>query len=167
MVSRVPWRTRLDARGEPSVHGPALAASAGRLEDLLMADDQFNEAHDRLFRSHFERVNQLADRGYADVQPAYRLGYAAALDAKNRARRFEEVETDLENGWLNVRVGGGEWASVRELARVAFDSARQGRVSNMTPAMADSGHDRVSYNDPLAGAMDPTDPASPEEQIGG
>lgn len=132
-----------------------------------MADDQFSEAHDRLFRSHFERVNRLADRAYADVQPAYRLGYAAALDAKNRGRRFEEVETDLENGWLNVRVGGGEWASVRELARVAFDSARQGRIANMTPAMADSGHDRVSYNDPLAGAMDPTDPASPEEQIGG
>ena len=132
-----------------------------------MADDRFTEAHDRLFRSHFERVNQLADRAYADVQPAYQLGYAAAMTFTNRGLRFEQVETDLENGWLNVRVGGGEWASVREFARTAFDSARQGRVANMTPAMADSGHDRVSYNDPLADAMDPTDPASLEEQIGG
>ncbi len=132
-----------------------------------MADDRLNETQDRLFRSHFARINRLADRAYADVEPAYRLGYSAALDTKNRGRRFEEVETDLENGWMNVRVGGGEWASVRELARVAFDSARQGRVANMTPAIADSGRDRVSYNDPLAGAMDPTDPASPEEQIGG
>lgn len=132
-----------------------------------MADDRLNETQDRLFRSHFERVNQFADRAYSDVEPAYRLGYAAALDSKNRGRRFDQIETDLENGWLNVRVGGGEWASVRELARVAFDSARQGRVANMTPAIADSGHDRVSFNDPLAGAMDPTDPASPEEQSGG
>lgn len=132
-----------------------------------MADDRFNETQDRLFRSHFERVNRLADRGYGDVEPAYRLGYSAALDTRNRGRRFEEVETDLENGWLNVRVGGGEWASVRELARVAFDSATQGRVANMTPAIAGPGHDRVSYNDPLAGAMDPTDPASPEDRIGG
>lgn len=132
-----------------------------------MADDRFTEAHDRLFRSHFERVNQLADRSFAEAQPAYRLGYSAATDARNRGRRFEEVETDLEHGWLNVRVGGGEWASVREFARAAFDSARQGRVANMTPAIANSGRDRVSYNDPLADAMDPTDPASPEEQIGG
>lgn len=132
-----------------------------------MADDRFTEAHDRLFRSHFERINQRADRGYAEAQPAYRLGYLAAVDVKHRGRRFEEVETDLEHGWLNVRVGGGEWASVREFARAAFDSARQGRVANMTPAMADSGRDRVSYNDPLADAMDPTDPASPEERLGG
>lgn len=132
-----------------------------------MADDRFTDTHDRLFRSHFERVNQVADRAYGDVQPAYQLGYAAAMDFRNRGRRFDEIETDLENGWMNVRVGGRDWASVREFARTAFDSARQGRVANMTPAIADSGHDRVSYNDPLAGAMDPTDPDSPEEQIGG
>jgi hypothetical protein len=132
-----------------------------------MPDDRFTEAHDRLFRSHFERVNRLADRGYPDVQPAYRLGYAAAVDGRTRGRRFEEVETDLEQGWLNVRVGGSDWASVRELARAAFDSARQGRVSNMTPAIADAGRDRVSYNDPLPDGADPTDPAGTEEQIGG
>jgi hypothetical protein len=132
-----------------------------------MADDRFTDAHDRLFRSHFERVNQLADRAYTDVEPAYRLGYFAAINNSTRGRRFEQVETDLESGWLNVRVGGGDWASVREFARAAFDSARQGKVANMTPAIADSGHDRVSYNDPLADAMDPTDPASPEGRIGG
>lgn len=132
-----------------------------------MADDRFTEAHDRLFRSHFARVNRLADRSYADARPAYRLGYVAAMDAKHRGRGFEDIESELENGWLNVRVGGGDWASVREFARSAFDSARQGRVVDTTPAMSDSGRDRVSYNDPLAGAMDPTDPASPEERIGG
>lgn len=132
-----------------------------------MADDRFTDAHDRLFRSHFERVNRVADRAYGDAQPAYRLGYFAALDARNGGRRFEEVETDLENGWLNVRVGASEWAAVREFARAAFDSARQGRVANMTPAIASLGHDRVSYNDPLPDGMDPTDPDSPEERIGG
>lgn len=132
-----------------------------------MADDRLSDVHDRLFRSHFERVNQFADRAYATVQPAYQLGYFAAVNAMNRGRRFEEVETDLENGWLNVRVDGGEWSSVREFARAAFDSARQGRVANMTPAIADAGRARVSYNDPLPGAMDPTDPAGPEDRIGG
>lgn len=130
----------------------------------MMADDRLPDAHDRLFRSHFERANQRADRAYAVVQPAYQLGYFAAIAATNRGRRFEEVETDLENGWLNVRVDGGDWASVREFARAAFDSARQGRVANMTPAIADPGRDRVSYNDPLPGAMDPTDPDSPEQR---
>jgi len=82
-----------------------------------MADDRFTDAHDRLFRSHFERVNRLADRAYTDARPAYQLGYSAAMNNNARGRRFEEVETDLENGWLNVRVGAGDWASVREFAR--------------------------------------------------
>ncbi len=124
-----------------------------------MHDDEVRD-HDRLFRSHFERVNRLADVGYERVGPAYRLGFAAASNADSAAT-FEEVEKDLENGWLNVRVGGGEWASVRELARVGFDCAQQGRIPDAPPS-GEAPRDRPSYADPLADGMDPTSPDSPE-----
>ena len=114
---------------------------------------------DALFRSHFEHVNRFADRSYAQVRPAYQLGQDAAL-ADDRAARFEEIEKDLENGWLNVRVGRGEWASVREFARAGFDYTRQGRIADAPPP--GESPDRPPYADPLGGAIDPAIPDHPE-----
>ena len=115
---------------------------------------------DHFFRSHFEHVNQLADRSYEQVRPAYRLGREAALANGREERRFEEIEQDLENGWLNVRVGRGEWASVREFARAAFDRTRQGRIMNAPSA--DASPNRPPFADPLGAAIDPTVPNHPE-----
>jgi len=88
----------------------------------------FTGERDRLFRSHFQRVNQLADRGYEQVQPAYELGFTAASNGANPPRDFEEIEKDCESGWLSVRTNAGDWQSVRVFARAGFDAARQGRV---------------------------------------
>jgi len=114
---------------------------------------------DAFFRSHFEHVNHLADRSYEQVRPAYRLGQEAALDDSGD-REFEEIEQDLENGWLNVRVGQGEWASVREFARTAFDRTRQGRIVNAPSA--DATPNRPPFADPLGAAIDPTATDHPE-----
>lgn len=88
----------------------------------------FTTEQDRVFRSHFQRVNHLADRGYDQMRPAYELGYTAGANPCNEGRCFDEVETDLENGWLNVRTAGSEWQSVRVFVQAGFDSARQGTV---------------------------------------
>ncbi len=103
---------------------------------------------DALFRSHFAHANQLADRAYEQVRAAYRLGQRAGTDSFNEGCAFDEVEKDLENGWLNIRVGCGDWASVREFAEAGFDRARQGRILNAPP----SGSARSSppFADPLA-----------------
>ena len=87
---------------------------------------------DEFFRSHFERVNHLADRSYEQVRPAYRLGHDAADAACRDGHCFEEIEKDLENGWLNIRVGGGDWASVREFVRVGFDRGTPGQNRECT-----------------------------------
>ena len=137
-------------------------ASTGdaRLNDPAAAG--FTDADDRVFRSHFQQVNRLADVGYARMRPAYRLGFeAAASDAGS----FEQIEKQLANGWLSVRVGGGDWASVRELARAGFDQARQGRVSATPSGGAQT--DLPSYSDPLADGVDPTSPDSPERTENG
>jgi len=102
---------------------------------------------DALFRSHFEHVNRLADRSYEQVRAAYQLGQAAGVDQNNTGLSFGDIEKDLENGWLNVRVTGGDWSSVREFALAGFDRARQGRIPNAPAADSNS---RPPYADPLA-----------------
>ena len=124
----------------------------------------FTPEHDRLFRSHFQHVNQLADRGYDQVQQAYLLGYRAAGDPGYDGKQFAEVEKELENGWLSVRTSTGEWASVRDLAEEAFRVGRgQGRVTDMPAAGTTDSHDRASFSDPLAGGVDPTSVDAPSD----
>lgn len=112
----------------------------------------FTVADDRLFRSHFQHVNRLADRSYEHVRPAYQLGYSAAL--REDAATFEEIEKDLENGWLNVRMAHGDWATVRELVRVGFEHARGfGQVDDMPP-IGTAPHERESFSDPVPDNVD-------------
>ncbi|HMA22738.1 MAG: hypothetical protein ACM37U_05880 [Gemmatimonas sp.] len=99
----------------------------------------FTNRDDRFYRSHFQHVNRLADR--ADSPPS------------------DEIEKDLENGWLNVRVGKGDWAAAPDVAdQIKSDRGRQGRVTGMPPAGTTPTHDRVSFSDPIAGNVDPTSP---------
>ena len=107
---------------------------------------EFLEDDDSVFRSHFARVNRVADVGYEQVLPAYRIGQRAGADPFNEGCNFEEVEKDLENGWLSVRVGGGEWASVRDFARAGFERGRLGRIENAPPS--DSA-ETPPFSDPL------------------
>jgi hypothetical protein len=124
----------------------------------------FTEDVDQLFRSHFQHVNRLADRSYDQVRTAYQLGYAAAI--RNEPTTFEEVETELANGWLNVRTAHGDWATVREMVRVGFERGRMfGRVDQMTLIGTTASHSRESFSDPLPKNVDPTSPASLEQTL--
>lgn len=124
----------------------------------------FTPTQDRFWRSQFQHANHLADRSYDQVRPAYELGHAAARDERYRGRPFEEIETDLENGWLNVRSSAGNWEAVREYARQAFEA---GRGTGFDRGVSELGgtvsHDRPSYSDPVADGVDPTDPSSEEQ----
>jgi hypothetical protein len=104
----------------------------------------FTNRDDRLYRSYFQRVNRLADR--ADP------------------RTSDEIEKDFENGWLNVRVGQGDWAAVPDADSIASDRVKQGRVTGMPPAGTTPTHDRVSFADPIAGNVDPTSPESADHR---
>ena len=122
----------------------------------------FTEEHDRLFRSHFQHANRIADRGYDEVRPAYRLGFEAAGDQRYSDHDFESVESELENGWLNVRAQG-EWQSVRDYAREGFERGRRiGLVTSSGDIGETESHQRPSFSDPLPGGVDPTSPESPD-----
>ncbi|MDB4877600.1 MAG: hypothetical protein JWM41_4046 [Gemmatimonadetes bacterium] len=107
---------------------PETGVAQGDARENDPAAPGFTDGDDRFYRSHFQHANRLADRVYEQVRAAYRLGQSAASDPRVAGRSFEEVEKDLENGWLNVRTSVGDWASVREFALIGFDRIRQGRV---------------------------------------
>jgi hypothetical protein len=123
--------------------------------------------NDPLFRSHFQHANRLADRAYDDVRPAYRLGFDAAGDPRFAGKSFDEAEKDLEGGWLNVRLAGDEWQSVRDYAREGFERGRRiGFVSGVSMLGGTPSHQRPSFADPVADDTDPTAPDSPENSPG-
>jgi hypothetical protein len=127
----------------------------------------FTDEQDRLFRSHFQHAQRLSDQTYDDVRPAYRLGFQASSDSRYRGREFEEIEEDLQNGWLNVRVGADSWQAVRDYAREGFERGRRiGFVDPSTAASGDESAPRPSFSDPVAGGIDPTAPDSPEQTHG-
>jgi hypothetical protein len=110
------------------------ATGAARENDPRSAG--FTNPSDRLYRSHFQHVNRLAD--IADARPS------------------DEIQKDVENGWLNVRVGKSDWAAAPDVEAGLADGPRQGRVDGMPPAGTTPTHDRVSFSDPIAGNVDPT-----------
>ena len=99
-------------------------------------DDHIMNEEDTVFRSQFERANRAS---------------------KPDDETVSHVDSDDENGWMNVRVGDGRWQAAQDLSRLPEDAAHQGRIENTTPAM----EDRVSFSDPVADNLDPTDPGSP------
>jgi hypothetical protein len=107
----------------------------------------------QLFRSHFLSPEQLADRG----------AQAHQAQAPDDPPLVEPIEKEVDNGWLNVRVGDSEWAAVHELSRVTTDRTQQGRIPDAPPPNEFS--ERPSYADPVAGGMDPTAPDSPESRF--
>lgn len=119
---------------------------------------------DRLFRSHFQHANKLADRAYEHVRGAYHLGYAAARDPDLHGPGFEQVEQDLEQGWLNVRTSAGDWASVRDFAREGFAQGTLGFMSETGALGETESHQRATFSDPLPDSQDPTSPRGPENE---
>ncbi|MGH7616680.1 MAG: hypothetical protein ACREPM_05575 [Gemmatimonadaceae bacterium] len=76
---------------------------------------------DDAFRAHYlSSPNRHADRAYDDVRGAYYLGQIASHNPNFRARQFEEVEGELEEGWTAAGDKVGSWVSVRSYAAEGF-----------------------------------------------
>lgn len=111
----------------------------------------FTDEPDRLFRSQFQHANRLADRSYEETGAEYHPGVEPA---RIQEQRFEEVERDLEQGWLNVRTQIGDWAAVRDYTRAGSE---RGRVLGVLADAVPTGGE-----DTEAGRLEPfADPAGP------
>jgi phage tail tape-measure protein len=109
--------------------GLVLGAIAGALGGWWAGHgvaDAFTSQDEAFYRAEYEgSPTRLADRDYAAVSPAYAAGHLAGRNPEWATRSFEEVEPELRRGWSDdVAKRYGEWSSVRDYARVAFDRAR-------------------------------------------
>lgn len=95
-----------------------------------------DDAH---FRAHYDRqANRPADRAYDDVRGAYYLGHIASHNPNFVARRFTEVEPELERAWRVAGDKNAHWDSVRAYAAEGFthgqarqsDAARRASADN-------------------------------------
>jgi len=119
-------------------------ASTGDARENDPSAPGFTEGQDRVFRSQFQHANRVTRRS----DEAYH----------GDAGVSERVETDRENGWLNVRVGDSDWASAPDGPPTNRDPSLQGRIQGLPPAGTTPSHDRVSFSDPIHANNDPTDP---------
>ena len=91
--------------------GRAVAEAAA---SLTHEDDDYFRAH------YMSQPNRHADRAFDDVRGAYYLGQIASHNPNFRARAFEEVEAELEEGWAAAGDHVGSWRSVRSYAEEGF-----------------------------------------------
>ncbi|HEX5438888.1 MAG TPA: glycine zipper domain-containing protein [Gemmatimonadaceae bacterium] len=85
------------------------------------------EADERAYRTHFATTAGATQaQRYEDARAAYVLGHLAALNPDYARQPFEQVEPDLEQGWMALgdrRVVA--WSEAREYARLAFLRTRE------------------------------------------
>lgn len=99
---------------------------AGRA--IAVAATNFGEEEDRRYRARHAREGDRA-RTYDDVRAVYQIGHLASLNPEYAGRDFEEIESDLRNGWNGAaREQFGEWSEVRVYARDAYADASARRV---------------------------------------
>jgi hypothetical protein len=109
--------------------GRAVAEAAS---SLTHEDDDHYRAH------YLAQPNRHADRAFDDVRGAYYLGQIASHNPNFRARQFEEVEAELQEGWAATDEKVGAWVAVRSYAKEGYsrgtskldDAARRARAEH-------------------------------------
>jgi hypothetical protein len=112
--------------------GTVIGALAGAIggwwsgRAISEAAASYTDHDDSHYRDHHTKTaGQSATRGYDDVRPAYQLGHLAGRNPDYAGRGFDEVEGDLQRGWTSdVSSRHGEWSSVRNHARDAYERGR-------------------------------------------
>lgn len=125
------------------------------------AATKFTSDDDDYYRRHYEgSPNQLADRKYDEVRPAYQLGHIAAANPDYRNKDFDTIEGDLQRGWNNdLRRQYGDWNNVRGYAREGYSRAgeRMRAGANKVIDAVDNVKDRVDGNPASVPGPDATD----------
>ena len=119
-----------------SVGGPAGAivgaiagAAAGAVAGNAFTSEFDANEEARYWRENFsERPYGKRDRDFSFYEPAYRYGWESARRYAGDPRSFDELEPELEGGWLSWMVGDSsprhEWHELREAARDAWERIR-------------------------------------------
>ena len=92
------------------------------------------DQYQREFQASYEKEPYYREgNAWSDYEPAYKYGYDR-FGAENAARKWDEIETDLEQGWERVK---GEsrlaWAEAKQAVRQGWD-----RLERAMPGDADN-----------------------------
>lgn len=113
---------------------------------------------DNYYRKHYESSpTRLADRRYDDVRPAYYLGHVASRNPDYENRSFDEIESDLREGWSRDPKYGS-WDTVRSYASEGYTRGRS-TIGNAGARMTDADDlkDRMDGNPASRPGPDATD----------
>jgi hypothetical protein len=104
-----------------TVIGAAVGAVVGGLAGKAVAEQIDPTGEDAYWRANYVSRPYVDRRyGYEDYGPAY--GYGVAEYVRDPARRFDEVDADLERGWVERRGDSRlDWPSARHAARDAWN----------------------------------------------
>lgn len=134
------WDSRYATGGEPSTWEKMKAAVRHGWERMTRDDD------DSQYRGHYDSTYASTGENYDDLKPAYTYGTEMRRNEMYRNRPWDDVETDLRNGWDN-RIDG-----TRDFSTTGSDSSEPSawdRVKNAVrhgwDKMADDNDDDVYY----------------------
>ena len=122
--------------------GTAIGAIAGALGGWwagagVEKDAELPPQDETYYRRHYE-ASAPAGGSWDRARPAYQLGHLAAANPAYRGRSFADIETDLQHGWKGDTAATiGEWQSVRDLARCAYE--RRANLARAEMELADPG----------------------------
>jgi uncharacterized protein (TIGR02271 family) len=116
--ARRPERTVRRGTGQASEHA---ARTTERVAAAPEGGSRF-EDYEAQFQQHCR--SGIAGRGlvYEHQAPAYRYGYALAIDPRYRGRDWAAVETDARQQWEEHHQGS--WAEAKDAVRYAWDTVR-------------------------------------------
>jgi len=78
------------------------------------------DAEERYWRDHWlSRPYATADRTFDDYWPAYR--YGAECSVRYEARRWGDIEHDLQVGWEREEHRSGTWEHMKDAVRDAWE----------------------------------------------
>ena len=101
--------------------GAVIGGVAGGLAGKGVAESIDPTAEDAYWReNHVSRPYYHANHTYDDYGPAYRYGWESR--SRHPGKRFDDVESDLENGWDKVKAQSRlGWDHAKHATRDAWD----------------------------------------------
>lgn len=100
--------------------GAAVGAVIGGLAGKGVAESIDPTIEDAYWRENHKGEPDEEGSSYEDYAPAYRLGYEGY--DKNRGRRFDEVEGDLKETWMQTQDRSRlSWDKAHRAARAAWE----------------------------------------------
>ena len=130
--------------------GTVIGAIAGALGGWwagsgVEKDAELAPADETYYRRHYE-ASAPAGGSWDRARPAYQLGHLAAANPAYRGRSFADIETDLQRGWRgDTAASAGDWQSVRDLARCAYEHRANSMRAEMELTDPGSGDKAASH----------------------